>query len=233
MYPLNPSPLLSTASPKQRALCFISDHCAILQSALNLAQDYGTACFLYDKLMLLKDEWSTTTESETFSPRIEDLLNKLSGGGSLRSLLLQLLKKMLVAYKDRLKKESRQIEFYRQLRILNPRNLSDMPRAMDQYPLLGLSDVPEIAEQWSLYIRCNVVDINGPTALQEWWQSRAPSPFQERVLFLITQPTSGGDVERFFSQCGTVSKRQHKLDDNIRRLRFMLQFHGDIEGQLL
>ena len=96
-----------------------------------------------------------------------------------------------------------------------------------------MSDVPEIAEQCSLYIRCNVVDINGPTALQEWWQSRAPSPFQERVLFLITQPTSGGDVERFFSQCRTVSKRQHKLDDNIRRLRFMLQFHGDIEGRLL
>ena len=65
-------------------------------------------------------------------------------------------------------KESRQIEFYRQLRILNPRNLPDMPRAMDQYPLLGLSDVLEIAEQWSLYIRCNAVDINGPTALQEW-----------------------------------------------------------------
>ena len=119
-------------------LCFISDHCAILQSTLNLAQDYGTACFLCGKLMLLKDEWSTTTESETFSPRIEDLLNRLSGGGSLRSLLLQLLKKMLVAYKNRLKKESRQIEFYRQLRILNPRNLPDMPRAMDQYPLLGL-----------------------------------------------------------------------------------------------
>ena len=93
--------------------------------------------------------------------------------------------------------------------------------------------VVALVEQWSLYIRCNAVDINGPTALQEWWQSRAPSPFQERVLFLITQPTSGGDVERFFSQCGTVSKRQHKLDDNIRRLRFMLQFHGDIEGRLL
>ena len=37
----------------------------------------------------------------------------------------------------------------------------------------------------------------------------------------------------FFSQCATVSKRQHKLDDTIRRLRFMLQFHGDIEGRLL
>ena len=53
------------------------------------------------------------------------------------------------------------------------------------------------------------------------------SCFQERVLFLITQPTSGGDVERFFSQCGTASKRQHKLEVNIRRLRFMLQFHDE------
>ena len=153
----------------------------------------------------------STSESETFSPRIEDLLNKLSGGGSLRSLLLQLLKKMLVAYKDRLKKESRQIEFYRQLRILNPRNLSDMPRAMDQYPLLGLSDVPEIAEQWSLYIRCNVVDINGPTALQEWWQSRAPSPFQEGVLFLITQPTSGVVVLHSSLSSINLSYKKHAV----------------------
>ena len=101
---------------------------------------------------------------------------------------MQLLKKILVAYKDTLKKESRQIEYYRQLRILNPRNLPDMPHAIDQCPLLGLSDVPDIAEQWSLYIRCNAVDTNGHTALQEWWQSCAPSPFQERVLFWITPP---------------------------------------------
>ena len=42
-----------------------------------------------------------------------------------------------------------------------------------------------------------------------------------------------GDVERFFSRCGSIPKRQHKSDDNVRRLRFMLQFHGDIEGRLL
>ena len=151
---------------------------------------------------------------------------------------VQLLTKMLVAYcKERLKKEPRQIEYYRQLRILNPQNLPPMPHSMDHYPLflglLGLFDVPHIAEQWSLHICCNATDINGPIALQEWWQSHAPSPFQKRLLCLIIQPASGGDVERFFSQCGTVSKRQHKLDDNIRRLRFMLQFHGDIEGCLL
>ena len=29
------------------------------------------------------------------------------------------------------------------------------------------------------------------------------------LLFLISQPISGGDVKRFFSQCATVSKRQY------------------------
>ena len=63
------------------------------------------------------------------------------------------------------------MEYYGHLRIFNPRNLLDMPHSRYQYPLLGLSHVRDIAEQWSLYIRCNAIDINGPTALQEWWQS--------------------------------------------------------------
>ena len=52
------------------------------------------------------------------------------------------------------------------------------------------------------------------------------SPFRERVLLLIS------DVGCFFSQCSTISKQQHKLDDNACRLRFMFQFHGDIEGHV-
>ena len=28
-------------------LCFITDHCATLQSTLDLAQEYGSGCFLY------------------------------------------------------------------------------------------------------------------------------------------------------------------------------------------
>ena len=59
---------------------------------------------------------------------------------------------------------------------------------------------PDIAEQWSMYTRCNGIDINGPSALHQWLQSCAFSPFQERVLFLITQPTFGGDVERSLFQ---------------------------------
>ena len=31
------------------------------------------------------------------------------------------------------------------------------------------------------------------------------------VIFLISQPTSGGNVEQLFSQCSTVFQRQHQL----------------------
>ena len=47
---------------------------------------------------------------------------------------------------ERLKKESRKIEYYRQSCILNPGNLPDMPHSLDQYPLLDLGEIPEVAE---------------------------------------------------------------------------------------
>ena len=50
---------------------------------------------------------------------------------------------------------------------------------------------------------------------------------------ILLRNTQGRLVAVFFSQCPTVLKQQHKLDEIIRRLRFMLQFHGDIEGYLL
>ena len=64
-----------------------------------LAQEHGSGCFLYDKLMVLQDEWAATTESGKFSPRIEDLLEKLSSGPMLRGLIRQLLKKMLQGHR--------------------------------------------------------------------------------------------------------------------------------------
>ena len=51
------------------------------------------------------------------------------------------------------------------------RNFSAILLLCPSYVLAGdFSHVPDMAEQWSLYIRCNAVDINGHTALQEWWQ---------------------------------------------------------------
>ena len=103
--------------------------------------------------------------------------------------------------------------------------LYDMPHSMGQYPLLCLGEVPNVAEQWSMYTRYNAIDINFQAVMAMACPFTFPT--EKRVLFLIAQPTFGGDAEHLFSKCGTVSKRQHKLDDTTCRLWF--QFHGDIE----
>ena len=59
------------------------------------------------------------------------------------------------------------------------------------------------------------------------------SPFKEAVLFLITIPTSSGAVVRFLLQAGNVSKKQHKLLNQMRRLAFMVRFNLDVEGRLV
>ena len=53
----------------------------------------------------------------------------------------------------------------------------------------------------------------------------------EGVLLDLT--ANFGDEEQFCSQRGTSPTRQQKLDDGIPRVRFMLQFDGDIEDHLV
>ena len=79
---------------------------------------------------------------------------------------------MLQRYKEMLKRESREIEYYNQFHILNPCNLPDM----SQYPMLGSGEVTDIVEQWSMCTHCNAIGINTTHALHQWWQSGAPSP---------------------------------------------------------
>ena len=52
-------------------------------------------------------------------------------------------------------------------------------------------------------------------------------------MFLILLPTLSGAVERFFSMAGIVTDAQHALSDNLRHMRFMVQFNGDIEECLV
>ena len=124
-------------------------------------------------------------------------------------------------------------EFFRQMRVPNPANLSDMSTSLADYPLLGLQGVPNVQEDWNVYTRTEKRDIESPEGLVEWWESRQPSAFKDAVLFLILLPSSSGAVERFFSMAGTVTDAQHALSDNLRRMRFMAQFNGDIEERLV
>ena len=84
-----------------------------------------------------------------------------------------------------------------------------------------------------MYTRTEHRAIRGPEDLVQWWESRQPSPFRDAILFLILLPTSSGAIERFFSMAGTVTDAQHALGDNMRCMRFMAQFNGDIEDRLV
>ena len=157
----------------------------------------------------------------------------LKNGENLRTRLLAVVKDLASALDDRLLKEATQLEFFRQMRVLNPANLSDMSTSLADYPLLGLQGVPNVQEDWNVYTRTEKRDIESPEGLVEWWESRQPSAFKDAFLFLILLPTSSGAVERFFSMAGTVTDAQHALSDNLRRMRFMAQFNGDIEERLV
>ena len=118
----------------------------------------------------------------------------------------------------RLQKEAAQIEFYRQLRVLNPNNLPDMPLALSEYPSLNLS---AFQNDWAEYTRSAKRDVQGPVDLVAWWQAHPSSAFRDHVIFLITSPVSAGCIERFFSLCGQVHDDQWALANASRRLQFM------------
>ena len=216
-------------------LAFITDHTSVLMAAINLAQSDGpVACFVYDKMKDVQFHWEDTLQRKILHPRIEEALKKLPrSADSIRRKLFDVMEEMLNALKNRFEKEAEQLEFFQQLRVLNPRNLSDMDTNLSSYKSLKLDEVPGVQEEWNLYRRTEFRNINNGDELLAWWESRPDSLFKEAVLFLITIPTSSGAVERFFSQAGNVSKKQNKLLNQMRRLAFMARFNLDVEGRLV
>ena len=96
------------------------------------------------------------------------------------------------------------------------------------YPALGLN---EFANEFAEYTRSEMRDIGSPEELVSWWCAHPPSLFRDHVLFLISGPVASSSAERFFSFCGQLDADQWALSYNTRRLQFMLQYNGDIEGR--
>ena len=104
-----------------------------------------------------------------------------------------------------------------------------MSLLLPDYPSLELV---AFQDQWLEYTRTAKRDVDTPKQLIDWWQAHPPSAFRERIIFLIQSPVSSASVERFFSMCGQVDADQWALSQNSRRLQFMLQYNGDLEGRL-
>ena len=137
---------------------------------------------------------------------------------------------MLNAFKNCFEKEPEQFDFFRKLRVLNPRNLSDMDANLSSSTSLKLDEFPGVQQEWTLYRSTEIRNINNGDELLAWWESRPDPPFKEAVLFLIAIPTSNGAMERFFSQSGNVFKRQHKLLNRTTQFAFMARFKLDVQG---
>ena len=157
----------------------------------------------------------------------------MSNPAALRQILVETANRLLKGLRARMAKEAKQVAFFKQLRILNPRRLCDLSHNLRDYPELQLDSLPGVQDEWAAYVQTTFSDTTGPTHLVEWWGSRPLSALKDYVLFLITMVMGMGSVERFFSFAKyTDTDQQHGLDDTGRWQAFMTQYNGDLEERL-
>ena len=119
----------------------------------------------------------------------------------------------------------------KELRILNPNNLSLVSHSQSDYPIL-FADRPEISGDWATYCRMPPTNLDrGGHHVQAWWIAQPDSALKHLALFYLRIPFSSGAVERFFSQA-RVQDDQYSMGDANRRLAFLSRFNGDITGRL-
>ena len=237
----------------QLRLTFIVDTSDPLIKCLNFAQsDRPIACFLYDELMNLSQVFAFSHHGhrKILPPKpagpplcgqtVSPLASKRRwvrrpgdcGSGCLlvsnaqffRDMFGRVHAKLHESLTTRFTKSAAQIDFFRQLRVLNPNNLPDMSCAVEDYPAL---DMHPFQVEFMEYLRSQKRDISGPEDLLQWWKAHPSSSFRDRVLFLVSSPVSSAAAERLFSMCGQLDPNQWAMSQNRRRLEFMLQFNGD------
>ena len=79
---------------------------------------------------------------------------------------------------------------------------------------------------------CSGLKLESASEVLAFWQSRPKSPLRDRVLDLLTLPTSTGAVERVFSLAGLVDvKNRQAMGEELRETATMLLCNGDLEGR--
>ena len=88
-----------------------------------------------------------------------------------------------------------QWQLYKQIRILNPRNLPDLSHDVSQYPSLSLPTESEgFAAEWQRYCRVEQVFPDSPTDLAAYW-SKHNGVLANAAKFLLSVPVASADVE--------------------------------------
>ena len=76
---------------------------------------------------------SSAIRNQKFSPRIEESLSAMSNPTAPRQILIESADRLLKGLRAHMAKEAKQVAFFKQLRILNPRRLCDLSRNLLDY----------------------------------------------------------------------------------------------------
>ena len=126
-------------------------------------------------------------------------------------------------------KNPKQWQFYKDLRILNPANLSSMSHDISLCSTLRLplADL-EFMGEWRMYCRTEGVVIANHSDLVSFWDKQT-GVFAKAAQILVNLPVTSAEVES--SSMYADNKYRHNLPNETRRLSNMLLFNGDVEGR--
>ena len=127
-------------------LIFLVDHTATLVALIHLCSgDLPAACYVYDKLVAVREEWHSILEfranlahPELTKFWLEFALQRSANSDGFRRLLQEAVKRLHTALANHMEKEADQVQFFKELRVLNPRRLCDLSHSLADYPLLKL-----------------------------------------------------------------------------------------------
>ena len=130
---------------------------------------------------------------------------------------------------------SKHMNFAKEARIFDPKQLPNLPMDPTAYPLMLPNNVQaQVVDngEWALYKACVVPD-NGDFDIHQWWDSmkdRLPTMYPYAIQTLCIPHTSC-DVERSFSMWKNVrSEKQHNMQHALHKAYVSFGFNGVVDA---
>ena len=130
---------------------FVADHTGPLMSAINEAQRDGVVGpLLFDILMNVVVYYEELGKTQKYSPRTEELLQKLKAPQKIRDTLHNATQTLLDALRKALSERQFTLDLLKELRVLHPNNLNMVSHSQSDYPIL-FADHADISFEWATY----------------------------------------------------------------------------------
>ena len=136
-------------------------------------------------------------------------------------------------------KES-QLDFYDQVRVLDPRQRDMMPKEISKYPALFSRDTRDTLEttgQWALYWKQRTPPKVDGFKVLDWWDNVAMfqnlAPLAMEATICLTQPITTSIAEGSFRALkGLLSSERLNMSEDIVRGYLFAMINGDICGRI-